>query len=217
MWVRPFENRNGTLIAGATGATYSLTATQADNGAVFKAQVRDASSPAKTATSGEATLTVVTAGSGGERITNGGFEAGTTGWAGSTGTIGSFGGQKPYEGQRYAWLGGNGKRNTETLTQSVTIPSSAASAKLSFALHIDTDEIGRARYDQLVVAVKSSAGAVLGTLATYSNADAADGYQVRTFDLSAYKGQTVTLSFVSTEDSWKQTSFVIDKVSLIAQ
>ena len=209
--------RNGALIAGATGATYSLTATQADNGAVFKAQVRDASSPAKTATSGEATLTVVTAGSGGERITNGGFESGTTGWTGNTDAIGSFSGQQPYEGQRYAWLGGNGKRNTETLTQSVTIPSSAASAKLSFALHIDTDEIGRARYDRLVVAVKSSSGAVLGTLATYSNADAADGYQVRTFDLSAYKGQTVTLSFVSTEDSWKQTSFVIDKVSLIAQ
>ena len=209
--------RNGTLIAGATGPTYSLTATQADNGAVFTAQVRDASSPAKTATSGEATLTVVTAGSGGERITNGGFEAGTTGWAGSTAAIGSFSGQAPFEGQRFAWLGGNGKRTTETLTQSVTIPSSAASAKLSFALHIDTDEIGRATYDRLVVAVKSSSGAVLGTLATYSNANAADGYQARTFDLSAYKGQTVTLSFVATEDSWKQTSFVIDKVSLVAQ
>ncbi|KQQ47384.1 bacillolysin family protein [Duganella sp. Leaf126] len=209
--------RNGAVIAGASSATYSFTATQADNGATFKALVRDASSTTKTATSSEATLTVAAAGSGGERLTNGGFESGTTGWAGDTGTIGTFSGQTAYEGQRYAWLGGNGKRATETLTQSVAIPSSASSAKLSFALHIDTAEVGQATYDTLVVTVKNSAGTVLGTLATYSNANAASGYQVRNFDLSAYRGQTVTLSFVATEDSAQQTSFVIDKVSLITQ
>ena len=65
--------------------------------------------------------------------------------------------------------------------------------------------------------VRSSTGSVLRTLATYTNLDAADGYQIRTFDLSAYKGRTVTLSFIMREDRSKQTSFVLDNVSLIAQ
>ena len=208
--------RNGALISGATSATYSLTAQSTDNGAVFNATVTDSSSPAVTATSGNATLTVGTSNPT-ERVTNGGFESGTTGWSGSTGDIGSYSGETAYEGTKFAWMGGNGQAVTETLTQSVTIPSTATSATLSFALHIDTAESGSTAYDKLTVAVKNSSGATLKTLATYSNVNAASGYQIRTFDLSAYKGQTVTLSFSETEDSSLQTSFVIDKVSLITQ
>jgi hypothetical protein len=210
--------RNGAPLAGATGPTYSLTATVADNGAVFKAVAKDAASPSASATSAGATLTVVSGGGGAtERVTNGGFEAGTTGWSGTTDAIGAFSGQRPYEGARYAWLGGNGRRSTETLAQSVAIPASTASATLTFALHIDTSERGTRPYDRLVVAVKNANGAVLDTLATYANSNAADGYQVRTFDLSRFRGQTVTLSFVATEDSSQQTSFVIDKVSVVTK
>ena len=209
--------RNGAPLAGATGPTYSLTATLADNGAVFKAVARDAASPPVTATSAEATLTVVSGSGPTERITNGGFETGATGWSGTTAVIGAFNGQRPYEGSRYAWLGGNGRRTTETLTQSVAIPAATATATLTFALHIDTNERGTRIYDRLAVAVKNSAGAVLDTLATYSNTNAADGYQLRTFDLSKYRGQTVVLSFVATEDSSLQTSFVIDKVSVVTK
>jgi Zn-dependent metalloprotease len=209
--------RNGAVISGATAATYSLTAQTADNGAVFNAVVSDSSSPVKTATSGNATLTVGTTGTDTERVTNGGFESGITGWAGTTGVIGSFTGQTAFEGSKFAWLGGNGKTATETLTQSVAIPSAATSASLTFSLHIDTAESGSTAYDKLVVTVKNSSGSVLGTLATYSNANAASGYQTRTFSLLAYKGQTVTLSFAMTEDSSLQTSFVVDKVSLITK
>jgi hypothetical protein len=67
------------------------------------------------------------------------------------------------------------------------------------------------------VTVKNPAGAVLATPATYSNLNKAAGYQVRNFDLLAYKGQTVTLTFASTEDASLQTSFVLDRVSLITQ
>lgn len=38
----------------------------------------------------------------------------------------------------------------------------------------------------------------------------------KTFDLSAYVGQTVTLRFTGTEDASLQTSFVIDDVALQA-
>ncbi|WP_332852905.1 M4 family metallopeptidase [Duganella sp. S19_KUP01_CR8] len=209
--------RNGAEIAGAAAASYSLTAQIADNGAMFNVVVSDAASPPKSATSAKATLTVTAGGGGTERVTNGGFENGTTGWRGSTGVIGSFADQPAYEGTRYAWLGGNGFFAIEALIQSVSIPSNATSAMLTFALHIDTDETKPTVYDRLVVTVRSSTGSVLRTLATWSNLDAADGYQIRSYDLAAFKGQTVTLSFVMREDSSKQTSFVLDKVSLITK
>ncbi|SFU89598.1 M4 family metallopeptidase [Pseudoduganella namucuonensis] len=209
--------RNGALISGATAATYSFTAQQADSGAVFKATVTDSSSTPVTVTSGNATLTVNTI-TGVERVTNGGFESGATGWSGSTGVIGSYSGQTAFEGSKFAWLGGNGSTATETLTQSVAIPSTATSAALTFALHIDTAETTTSTaYDKLVVTVKNTSGAVLGTLATYSNLNKATGYQTRSFSLLPYKGQTVQLSFAMTEDSSAQTSFVVDKVSLITQ
>ncbi|WP_374581486.1 M4 family metallopeptidase [Pseudoduganella sp.] len=208
--------RNGTQVSGATSATYSFTAQAADNGAVFNAVVSDSSSPVKTATSNNATLTVGTTPQN-ELVVNGGFESGTSPWAGSTGVIGNYSGQTAYEGTRFAWLGGNGSTATETLYQTVSIPSTATTANFSFALHIDTAETGSTVYDKLVVTVKNSAGTTLGTLATYSNVNAASGYQIRSFNLLPYKGQSVRLHFNMTEDSYLQTSFVVDKVSLQVQ
>ena len=207
--------RNGATISGATSASYSLTAQTTDNGAGFSVKVTDSAATPTTATSAAATLTVSSGGGSTERVTNGSFESSTTGWAGTTGVIGAFSGQTAYDGTRFAWLGGNGTTATETLTQAVVIPSTSTSANLTFALHIDTAETGTTAYDKLVVTVKNSSGTVLGTLATYSNANAAAGYQTRTFSLLPYKGQTVTLSFAMTEDSSLQTSFVVDKVSVI--
>ena len=208
--------RGGADIAGATAASYSLVAQAADNGAQFSVAVSDSATTPSTATSSNATLTVGST-LPVQRVVNGGFESGATGWAGTTTAIGTFAGQTAHEGTRYAWLGGNGRSTTETITQAVTIPAAATSASLTFALHIDTAETGSTVYDRLSVQVKNAAGTVLGTLATYTNVNPATGYQIRTFNLLAYKGQTVTLSFKATEDSSLQTSFVVDKVSLITQ
>jgi Zn-dependent metalloprotease len=208
--------RGGVDIAGATSPTYSFTAQAADNGAVFSAKVTDSATTPGTATSANATLTVGTS-LPTERVVNGGFESGTTGWTGTTGAIGAFTGQAAYEGTRFAWLGGNGRTTTETINQAVTIPAAATAASLSFALHIDTAETGSTVYDRLAVQVKNSAGTVLATLATYTNTTPASGFQIRTFNMLPYKGQTVTLSFKMTEDSSLQTSFVVDKVSLVTQ
>jgi hypothetical protein len=208
--------RGGVAIAGATSSTYSLTAQSSDNGAVFAVKVTDSATSPTTATSSNATLTVsTTPPPTGERIVNGGFESGTAPWAGTTGVIGAYAGQSAFEGTRFAWFGGNGVTATENLTQSFAIPSTATSANLTFALHIDTAETTTSTaYDKLVVTVKNSAGTTLGTLATYSNLNKAAGYQNRSFSLLAYKGQTVTLSFALAEDESLQTSFVVDKVSV---
>ncbi|MTV41259.1 M4 family metallopeptidase [Duganella radicis] len=152
-----------------------------------------------------------------ERVVNGGFEDGATGWSGSTYVIGTHSAQPAYEGTRYAWLGGNGRRSSETLTQRVDIPAAATSAQLSFALHIDTAETSNTVYDTLTVSLRAAGGAALATLATYTNLTPAAGYQLRSFDLLPFKGQSVTLSFAMREDRSKQTSFVLDKVSLLTK
>jgi hypothetical protein len=90
----------------------------------------------------------------------------------------------------------------------VAIPA-GCHASLTFYLHIDSAETtSTTAYDKLTVKAGSS------TLATYSNLNKASGYVLKSFDLSALAGQTVSISFTGTEDSSLQTSFVIDDTAL---
>ncbi|MFC8370159.1 M20/M25/M40 family metallo-hydrolase [Streptomyces sp. NPDC057239] len=143
-------------------------------------------------------------------VANGGFESGTSPWTGNTGTIGAHSGRSAHTGTRFAWLSGYGSTRTESISQSVTVPAGCTRAALSYWLHIDTDESGSTPYDRFTV----KAGGT--TLATLSNADAGSGYVQRSVDLSAYAGQTVTLTFTGSEDSSLQTSFVVDDVTLLS-
>ncbi|WP_328957080.1 M4 family metallopeptidase [Kitasatospora purpeofusca] len=139
---------------------------------------------------------------------NAGFETGTAApWTASSGVVDNSSSQAAHGGSWKSWLNGYGSTHTDTLSQTVTIPT-GCKATLSFYLHIDTGESGTTQYDKLTVQANGT------TLKTYSNVDAAAGYQLRTFDLSAYAGQTVTLKFTGTEDSSLQTSFVIDDTSI---
>ncbi|MDT7845572.1 hydrolase, partial [Streptomyces justiciae] len=146
---------------------------------------------------------------------NNGFESGSSTWSASSGVITNSGSQSARSGSYYAWLDGYGSAHTDTLAQSVTIPSACTTATLSFYLHVDTAETTTSTaYDTLKVQVLNSSGTVLGTLATYSNLNAASGYTQRSFSLASYTGQTVTLKFTGTEGSTLQTSFVIDDTAL---
>ena len=143
-------------------------------------------------------------------VANGGFESGTSPWTQSqTGVITSRAGQSRHGGTTFAWLNGVGSTHTDTLSQSVTIPSGCSSATLTFWLHIDTAETtSSTAYDKLTAKIGST------TLATYSNLDKNTGYAQKSFDVSAFAGQTVTVAFTGTEDSSLQTSFVVDDVAL---
>ena len=75
-----------------------------------------------------------------------------------------------HTGSGFAWLDGYGSTHTDTLSQSVTIPSGKSSATLQYYLHIDTKETTTSsQYDKLTVQVLNSSGTVLATLSTYSN------------------------------------------------
>ncbi|AUG75077.1 peptidase [Kitasatospora sp. MMS16-BH015] len=141
-------------------------------------------------------------------LANPGFESGSTGWTGSSGVIGSASGQSAHSGSSFAWLDGYGSSHTDSLAQSVTIPGGCTTATLTFWLHVDTAETGSTAYDKLTAKIGST------TLATYSNVDAATGYVQKTFDVSSFIGQTVSLAFSGVEDSSLQTSFVLDDLAL---
>ncbi|MFI9063209.1 putative Ig domain-containing protein [Streptomyces sp. NPDC053429] len=139
---------------------------------------------------------------------NQGFETGTAPWTASSGVIDNSSGEAAHSGSWKAWLNGYGSSHTDTLSQSVTVPA-GCHATLSFYLHVDTAETTTATaYDKLTVTANST------TLAGYSNLDKNTGYAQKTFDLSSFAGQTVTVKFSGTEDSSLQTSFVIDDTAL---
>jgi hypothetical protein len=150
---------------------------------------------------------------------NPGFETGTAApWSASSGVISNSATEPPHSGSWDAWLDGYGSAHTDTLSQSVSIPAATTSATLNFWLHIDTAETTTTTaYDTLTLQVLNASGSVLGTLHTWSNLDAKTGYAQQTFDMSAYKGQNITVKFTGKEGSTNQTSFVIDDTALTTQ
>ncbi|MFF0183762.1 hydrolase [Streptomyces sp. NPDC005244] len=148
-------------------------------------------------------------------LANQGFESGATSWTATSGVITDSSGEAARTGTYKAWLNGYGSANTDTLSQSVTIPT-GCSATLSFHLHVDTAETTTTTaYDILKAQIVNGSGTVLATLATYSNLSAASGFTQRTFNLgTTYAGQAVGVRFTGTEGSTLQTSFVLDDTAL---
>lgn len=159
--------------------------------------------------------TCTTGGGGGtctaaQLLGNPGFETGTPApWTASTGVVDSSTGQPARSGTWKAWLDGYGSTHTDTLSQSVTIPSGCTTATLSFYLHVGTAETTTATaYDKLTVKAGST------VLATYSNLNKNTGYALKSLNVGSFAGQTVSISFTGVEDSSLQTSFVIDDTAL---
>ncbi|WP_328679174.1 putative Ig domain-containing protein [Streptomyces sp. NBC_01261] len=189
------------LISGtaSTAGTYAVTVTATDS----------------TGASGSASFTWTVSTSGGGSCTstqllgNAGFESGNTTWTASSGVITNDTDEAARTGSYKAWLDGYGSTHTDTLSQSVTVPSGCTATTFTFYLHVDTAETTTSTaYDKLTVTAGST------TLATYSNLNAATGYVAKSFSLSAFAGTTVTLKFSGVEDSSLQTSFVVDDTAV---
>jgi subtilisin family serine protease len=155
---------------------------------------------------------------GAELLLNRGFESGNVSWTATAGVINNSTQQTPRSGAWYAWLDGYGVTHTDSLFQQITVPSAVNSVTLSFWIKITTAETTTTTaFDRLQVQIRNSSNTVLSTLATYSNLNKSTGYVLKTFDLSAFKGQTIRIYFLGTEDSSLQTSFVIDDTSCTTQ
>ena len=205
--------------AGVT-ATVSPASVQSGSNATLNVQVGANTAPntytltvTGTGTATHSTTYTLTVGGGTgctprQIVTNGGFESGSSGWTATEGVITTQAGQPPHGGSYKAWLNGWGSTHTDSAAQTLTIPAGCASYKLSFFLHIDTDENENVVYDRFTVQVGSQ------TLESFSNVDANTGYTQKTYDLAQYAGQSVTLKFTGTEDQSLQTSYVVDDVTL---
>jgi Zn-dependent metalloprotease len=191
-------NASTGLISGTptTAGTYTVVIT-----------VKDGTGATGTTTF---TWTISSTGGGcsGQLVGNPGFETGTASpWTASSGVVDNSTGEAAHAGSWKAWMDGYGSAHTDNLSQTVTIPA-GCHALLSFYLHIDTAETGSTAFDKLTVKAATT------TEATYSNVNAATGYAQKSFDLSSFAGQTITISFTAIEDSSLQTSFVIDDVAV---
>ncbi|HET7016915.1 MAG TPA: putative Ig domain-containing protein, partial [Streptosporangiaceae bacterium] len=149
-------------------------------------------------------------------IGNGGFESGISPWKATSGVrIATAKATPAFAGKWLARLGGRKAPRKDTLSQTVTIQPSCGSATLSFELRVITNDPKTKASDTLKVQVVSASGAVLKTLATFSNKNASAKYAKHTFSLKPFIGQKVTIRFASNETlKGHATSFLIDNVAV---
>ena len=163
-----------------------------------------------------ATVSVsVNNGTGGvELLSNGGFEGSAAPWTLTGSAVHSTAGSAR-SGAGYVVVGSS-LRGRGTVRQNVTIPPSATGV-LTFWLNITSDETTTTTpHDRLFVEVRNRSGALLATLATYSNLNKGTlgTYSQRSLSLAAFKGRTVRLQFRARNDRARPTSFRVDDVSL---
>ena len=159
------------------------------------------------------TFTIGGGGGGSQLLLNPGFESGAVNWTGTAGPITNNTGRPARTGTWKMWLGGNGFTSTETEAQNVTIPASATAATLTFWIRIDSSETTTSTvYDTAKAQIVKNG--VTTTLATYSNLNKNSTYVQKSFDVTSFKGSTISVKFLMNEDSSLQTSFVVDDTAL---
>jgi Putative Ig domain len=200
-------NASTGLISGTptTAATSSVTVTAKDT----------------TSASGSASFTWTISTTGGctaaQLIANPGFETGAiTPWTSTAGVLASTSDGVPaHTGSWLAWLDGYGGAHTDTLAQTVTIPSTCKNAHLSFWLDVQTNDPTTKASDTFTIQVLNSGGTVLATLGTLSNLNSTGGYAQHTFSLAPYIGQKITIKFTGKETlAGHNTSFFEDDNAL---
>ncbi|ALV42718.1 peptidase S8 [Pseudarthrobacter sulfonivorans] len=148
----------------------------------------------------------------GNLLLNPGFESGAASWTSDHADTFETG-TNARTGSGFAGLNGWGQATSYMLDQTFAVPSTVATASLSFYLKVQSDETtSSAAYDTLRVQAVSNG--VTTTLATYSNLNESAGYLQKPLDLSAYKGKSVTLRFLGVEDSSLGTYFYVDDTAV---
>jgi hypothetical protein len=193
------------LISGTptTAGTYSVTVTAKDTtGATGSASF---------------TWTISSSGSGctaAQLLGNPGFETGSISpWTSTAGVLADTGEGVPAQaGSWLAWLDGYGAAHTDTVAQTVTIPSTCVSAVFTYWVEVNSTTTNTA--NKLVLEVLNSAGTVVQTIPVVTAANNGTTYVEYTTNLASYIGQKITVKFVGTEVSGGNTSFFEDSNGL---
>ena len=143
-----------------------------------------------------------------------GFESGPGRWKGTEWSIDCDDGSPlARAGSCHAWLGGYGDDRTTNIGQSGIQVPPASSKKLSFYVHVQSNEApGTGVFDKLFVRIVAN-GTTTPVL-TLDNEDEGLGYVRYAFPLGAFAGQSIEIRFVANEDFAAATSFFIDDVAV---
>lgn len=148
-----------------------------------------------------------------ERIANGGFEAGSTGWsqvsAGGNDLISDY---YPHSGTWGAYLGGVNDAD-DKITQQITLPATAVSITLTVWWAIATEEEG-VGFDRMTVSLLKPDQTLLANLLSVDSSATVNVWEQAELDLTDYRGQTVILQIHATTDASNLTDFYVDDVSL---
>jgi hypothetical protein len=200
---------SGLLSAGSVGSDTAVTASASyTTGGITK--------------SANANVTIANSASCGsttsEKILNGNFANNGNNWslAGNFFANANFSVCNSCPG--YAWFanadGTGGNNLSGTLSQSITIPANATSVTLGYYYRITTTDSLSVAKDFLYLNLVLPGGTLVG-IDQKSNTDANSSYTFRSFDITAYRGQTLTVRFTATTDGSGPTTFRVDDVSVI--
>jgi hypothetical protein len=197
--------RTPTRTPTAAGPTNTPTRTPTRTPTAAGATNTPTRTPTRTPTPGGGTCS--------ESISNGGFESGTSPWVQtSSGGYQLIDTTRPHTGAYSAYLGGYSNA-VDTIYQQITIPAGATSASLSYWWYMTTAETSHP-WDYLYTRILNTSGTTLATLQTLNDGSTANTWVHPSFDLTAYKGQTIRVYFRATNDSSLSTSFFVDDVSV---
>ena len=197
------------LISGTptTSGTYSVTVTAKDT----------------TAATGSASFTwtinpAVSGCTAQQLLGNPGFESGSISpWTSTAGVLANTDEGVPAQaGSWLAWLDGYGAAHTDTLAQTVTIPSNCKNATFTYWVEVNSNVTNKTLQaeNKLVLEVLNSSGSVVQTVPVVTAANNGSKYVEYTTNLGAYIGQKITVKFVATEVSGGNTSFFEDTNAL---
>jgi hypothetical protein len=143
-----------------------------------------------------------------------GLEGGGLGWQGDTNTViqTDYTGTIAHGGYRYASFDRGSGAQSLTLSQQLPLPG-GTSALLSLWTQVQGNP-ALPPTDTLQVLVQPPAPAAAVLLDTLSNQQNRADWLRRSYDLSAYLGQTVTVSLVSNINPGTGTAFLVDDITL---
>ncbi len=211
--------RNGSQIGSTSSTSYSDSGLS--NNTTYTYSISACSSCGCSSQSGGKSVTTSCTPT--ERITNGSFSSGTSGWT----LVGDFwaGTNLPNYRTSPGYAAG-GVDSTGVpknsaygyMYQDVPIPSNATSATLSFWYNVTSQDSTTTPYDVLSLFIEDTSGNILATAATLSNVNQTTlgFYQQASYNVTSYKGQTIRIFFLATTDASYTSTFRIDDVSLMS-
>lgn len=203
-----------SLVRSASLSNVVVVRTVADQtgGPISKAiephdKTAGASAPGHEAPIGQRPAIKNAAGCTGQLLLNPGFESGNVDWSTSADVI-TEDSEDAYQGSWFAYLDGYNYAETDTLQQTVSIPS-GCTATLTYYLYIGTNERSRSALDTLKLTVNGT------TEQTFSNLTTTGGeYVAEKVNLSAFAGGNATLLWTSKQTGSSATYFFIDSTGL---